>query len=907
VSQTREPTATPRQVEPLLTTKLFVPPLRPDRIPRSRLLQRLDAGLPSQGNGFARKLTLVSAPAGYGKTTLLAEWVARMEHPVAWLSVDDGDDDPVRFLAYLTAALTMVPRFTSPPDLPDPGVSGEATLTVLLNQAARLAAPVVLVLDDVHRITAPAVHDLLAFLLDNLPPTLHLVIATRADPPLPIARLRARGQLTEIRQTDLCFSHTEAAAFLRQSMALDLTPEDVAVLADRTEGWIAGLQMAAVSMRQRDDLGEFVRAFAGSHRYVMDYLMEEVLRRQPAELQTFLLQTSILDQLCGPLCDAVSSPQPRGGSQSVLEHLDQANLFVTPLDDRRTWYRYHRLFADLLQRQLTQRYPELIPDLHRRASTWYEDEALLPESIEHALAAGDFERAANLIEQIVEPLMMRSEVMTLRKWLDALPGPVLAQRPGLSAYHAWLLLLAGEPLCQVESRIDSVRADAGREFGQIQAARALIALFQGQADRVIPLTEAALKTLTDEGGFWHAVASWLHSLFQIPEAALRSEDATPLKQLIQSQLATQNVFLSVMGLCNLGELRLKQGRLHEAEKRFDQALTRATDREGQRVPIAGVPLTWLGELARERNELPTAEARLTEGIERISEWGPIAAIDGYLALARLRQAQGDHPGATAALDEADRLAVLFDATEMDDHMVAMARARIAALQGDFAAVERWVESRGLQALDPDELRLDAEIELHLRKYELAVLALARILERRPREALPFLEPLLDHVADKGRWGLGIEALALQAAAYHLLGETGPALTRLERALARAEPEGYVQLFVEIGEPMAQLLYQAAERDLFPEYAGRLLAAFPEPAEPTTVPPSTQPLIEPLSERELEVLSAIAAGLSNQETARRLYISERTVKWHASNIYGKLQVSNRTEAVAKARSLGILPK
>jgi LuxR family maltose regulon positive regulatory protein len=860
-----------------------------------------------QGGGFARKLTLVSAPAGYGKTTLLAEWVAGMEHPVAWLSLDEGDDDPARFLAYLTAALRSLPQFPPSPDLPDPGVSGETTLTVLLNQAARLNVPGILVLDDVHRITASAVHDLLAFLLEHLPPTLHLVIATRADPPLPIARLRARGQLTEIRQADLRFTHTEATAFLREAMALDVAREDVAVLADRTEGWIAGLQMAAVSMQQRHDLGDFVRAFAGSHRYVMDYLMEEVLERQSAETQTFLLQTSILERLSAPLCDAVCDPAPRAGSRSILERLDRRNLFVTPLDDRRIWYRYHRLFADLLQRQLAQRWPELIPQLHRRASAWYEEQDLVPESIGHALVAGDFERAATLIEGIVERLMMRSEVMTLRKWLDALPGPVLAQRPGLSAYHAWLLLLAGEPLRQVESRIESVRDEGGRESGQVQAARALIALFGGQIDRVVPLTEAALETLTVEGGFWYAVASWLHSLFEIPEAALRGEDATPLKQLIHSQLATQNVFLSVMGLCNLGELRLKQGRLREAEASFEEALARATDREGRRVPIAGVPLTWLGELARERNELSTAERQLTDGIDHIREWGPIAAIDGYLSLARLRQAQRDGPAAAAALEEAERLAVMFDATEMDDHMVAMVRARIAALQGDFAAVERWAESRGLHALDPADLQLDVVTELHLRKYELAVLALAWIWEGRPGEALRFLEPVLAHVTARGRWGLGIEILALQAAAYHLLGETGPALTRLERSLARAEPEGYVRLFVEIGEPMAQLLYQAAERDVFPEYAGRLLAAFPEPTPSPAAPQQSQSLIEPLSERELEVLAAVAEGLSNQETAQRLYISERTVKWHASNIYGKLQVRSRTEAVARARSLGILPR
>jgi len=952
VDQTRDTSTPSGQAEPLLTTKLYVPRPRRHRIVRSRLLQQLDDGVRANGDGFARKLTLVSAPAGYGKTTLLAEWVARMERPVAWLSLDEGDDDPVRFLAYLTAALRRLPQIPPSADLPTAAASGETVLTVLLNQVADLRKPVILVLDDVHRIGAPAVHDLLTFLVDNLPPTLHLVIATRADPPLPIARLRARGHLTEIRQADLRFTHAEASRFLREAMALDLAADDAAVLADRTEGWIAGLQMAAVSMQQRTDLKDFVRAFAGSHRYVMDYLLEEVLERRSEETQTFLLQTSILERLNAPLCDAVCDPAPHGGSQSVLEHLERTNLFVTPLDDGRRWYRYHRLFADLLRRHLAQRWPDLVPGLHRRASTWYEEQGLVAESIEHALTAAnrvtgdrladdwvadgrvaddqstgdrvadgrvagdpgtgaqsarDFERAATLIEGVAEGLMMRSELMTLRNWLDALPEPVLFERPRLCAYHAWLLLLGGESIRAVESRIGALRDHPDAASGQTDAVRAVIAVSQGRIDAVPALTERALETLTEDDGFWYSVAQWLRDVLQVSGDDPHAEDAAPLRRLVRTQLDSQNVLLAVIGLSNLGELRFKQGRLREAEEVFTRALDRATDVGGQRLPIAGEPLIWLGELARERNDLPAAEGYLVEGIERVCEWGPVAAMDGYLALARLRHAQGDAAGAIEAIEEAERLAVMFDATEMDDHMVAVCRARLAALEGDFRAVERWAEWRGLDSLDPDNLQLDATVELHLRKYELAVLGLAQIREGRPGDALPFLEPALSHVTSRGRWGLGIEMLALQAAAYSLLGQTAEALARLERALARAEPEGYVRLFVEMGEPMARLLYEAAQRGVFAEYAGRLLAAFPEPVEPATTPQQSQAMIEPLSERELEVLAAIAEGLSNQEAAQSLYISERTVKWHASNIYGKLQVSSRTEAVARARALGILPR
>jgi len=893
-------------MEPLLATKLYTPRPHPERVPRQRLIRRLDEGLPGPGGACGQKLTLVAAPAGYGKTTLLAQWVAQAACPVAWLSLDEGDDDPARFLAYLTAALERLPEFPPSPSANAPELSGERQLTALLNRANELPGPAVLVLDDFHRLSEPTVLRFAAQLLDHLPPTLAVIIATRADPALPIARLRASGQLTEIRQADLRFTCAEAAAFFQAATDFDLSEGHVAALTDRTEGWIAGLQMAAASLRHREDIGGFVRTFAGSHRYVMDYLLEEVLGRQPAEVQRFLLQTSILDRLKASLCDAVLLHPPPTGSQSVLEDLEQANLFVTPLDDHRIWYRYHRLFADLLHRQLSQRHPDIILELHSRASRWYESHEMLPDSIDHALSAEDFERSAMLIERVIEALIKRSELTTLRNWLGALPEEVLSRRPELCAYDAWLLLLGSEPVRKVESRIAALREHVGSDSGHLKAVRALVSISQGRVDGIDELADQALQTLTEEDGFWYSVAGWLQGLLRMSDGDLRDEDGEPLRRIVTSHLDSQNILLSVIGLCNLGELRVKQGRLREAERTFRRALNRAQDAAGERLPIAGEPLMWLGELARERNDLPAAERHLLDGLELVRRWGPVAAIEGYNALARLRQAQGDWTGSDEALDEASRLAVSFDATEMDDHLVALARGRIAALRGDVEAVERWAASRGLDSIDPNNLQIDATIELHLRKYELVVFGLARIMEGRPRVALTFLDPLLAQVTEKGRWGLGIEILALQAVALEMAGKTGEALRRLERALSRAEPEGYARVFIDIGDPMARLLYRAAQAGVCPEYAGRLLAAFPEPSVAAWAPRPQQPLIEPLSDRELEVLASIAEGLTNQETAQRLCISERTVKWHASNIYGKLQVGNRTEAVAKARSLGILP-
>ncbi len=889
----------------LLTTKLTVPAVRPKLVPRVWLLKRLTEGL-------HRKLTLISAPAGFGKTTLLSTWVGEdgahaCPRPVAWLSLDVGDNDPVRFLTYLTEALSRLSDFPCPSsDFPDSVASSEDYLTGLINRIGAMPLPAVLVLDDVHLLEAASVFDSLAFLLEYLPSSLHVVLSSRADPPLPIARYRAQGQLTEIRQADLRFTHEEAITFLTQVMGLALTIEDVSALEARTEGWIAGLQMAAVSLQHQDDLSRFVQAFAGSHRYVMDYLMEEVLQRQTPEIQRFLLHTSILELLTASLCDAVYPERYQGhtGAQSILEYLEQSNLFVVPLDDDRSRYRYHRLFADLLRRQLSQRYPDLIPELHLRASTWYEGQGLLPESIEHAVAARAFDRAAALVEQVSDSLLMRSEVSTLRRWLDALPEMTLAQWPGLCACHAWLLLIGGEPLRDVETRV-AVMERSECTSGRIQAVRALIALFQGQIASALRYIKTARTTLTEEDGFWYSITQWFWGLLTMSEHEVRREDARPLERLLQPHLNSQNVLLAVMGLCNLGELRIKQGRLREADALFARALAQAADARGEPLPIAGAPMIWLGELARERNDLASAEHSLTQGIELINDWGRIAAFDGYLALARVRYAQGDTTAAHKTLDKAANLAVTFDATEMDDHTVAMYRARIAALEGDCGVVTHWVRSRGLDLLDPDDLRLDETIPLHLRKYELSVFGLALILEGRPREALNLLAPLLNFVAAKGRWRLGIEALALQAVAYSMMGESDQALTCLDHAMARAEPEGYLRLFLELGEPMAKLLYKACRQGRHPAYAGHLLAAFSEP--PDSVPRSrlADPLIEPLSERELEVLGAIAEGLTNQEIAQRLYISERTVKWHASNLYGKLQVSNRTEATAKARMLGIL--
>jgi LuxR family maltose regulon positive regulatory protein len=965
---------------PLLQTKLYIPPPRPELVSRPRLIERLNAGL-------HRKLTLVSAPAGFGKTTLLSEWVAGCGRPVApgpprpartwgagtggtetgpglaqaaspsclpraeptgapsrdgagrtgWVSLDEGDNDPARFLAYLIAALQTVQADVGEAALaalqsPQPPPT-ETILTALINEIAALPGPpgdprgrpYILVLDDYHLITAQPIHDGLTFLLDHLSPNLHLVVATRADPPLPIARLRGRGQVTELRQSDLRFTTDEAAAFLNTHVGLNLSPDDVAALEARTEGWIAGLQMAALSMRGQNDVAGFIRAFTGSDRYILDYLVEEVLQRQPENIQTFLLQTSILNRLTGPLCDVIlsrgpqeqrnkgdfepSAPQLPGSSapgQEILEYLERNNLFVIPLDNERSWYRYHRLFADLLRRRLQQMQPDLAPTLHRRAAGWFEGNGLTAPAIEHMLRAGDFERAASLIEEITEATLMRSELATFLGWVDELPDEVVRDRPSLCVFQAWALLLAGRPLDAVEARLqDAARSETVDKTAPL---RALLALYRGQIPRASELSRRALERLPEDDLFLRDLATWILGLSHLVDGDLATSTHA-LDQVARMSHRAGNVMIAVMVLCNIAELRMQQGRLYQANDIYQQALEWATDEQGHLLPIAGEALMGLGNLFYQWNDLEAAARYLIQGIELTGRWGEVGAMDGYISLAHVRQAQGDVGGAREALQKAQQLALKTDVTELDDILVAAHQAHLWVAQGDLEAALRWLEERGL-TVDVARTELKATDSDNFfrrrrrRTAEYTTLIRVLLAQSRPDEALTVLMPLLV-IAE--RWGLNervIRFQILRALAFHAQDDMAQGMAAVERALSLAEPSGYVRIFLDEGEPMARLLYRAAECGIAPEYAGRLLAAFPA-WEPLDRDPQAE-IVEPLSERELDVLCLIAEGLSNQEIAQRLSISTRTVKWHTSNILGKLGVKNRTQAVAKARSLGVLP-
>jgi LuxR family maltose regulon positive regulatory protein len=877
---------------PILATKLYIPPSRRSLVLRPRLVERLNEGLAA-----GHRLTLVSAPAGFGKTTLVSDWVAGCGRPVAWLSLDEGDSEPSRFLTYLIAALqTVAPGIgdgllavLGSPQPPPP----ESTLTALLNELTTIPSDVVLVLDDYHVLDAQPVDDALAFLVAHLPPQVHLVIATREDPALPLARLRARGQLTELRGTDLRFTPDEAAAFLNQVMDLDLSTDEVGALEGRTEGWIAGLQLAAISLQGREDATGFIASFAGSHHFVLDYLVEEVLQRQSEPVQAFLLRTSILDRLCGPLCDAVLLDASAPG-QETLEYLDRANLFIVPLDSERRWYRYHHLFADLLRqrRQQSEVSSAAVDEDHLRASEWYEANGLEIEAFQHAAAGHDVERAERLIEGNGMPLHFRGALVPILRWLESLPTTLLDARPSLWVTYAQVLLSSGqntgiEPKLQAAERAlqDARTDDRTRDLvGRIAAVRAFLVWGPHQTETIIAQSRRALEYLhPDNLPFRTAAALSLGNAYVL--LGDRSGARQALTEVTAISAASGNTFYEILGSIGLGYIQELDNQLGLAAVAYRHAVELA----------AGLPIPFVCEahlgLARVHYQWNDLDAARQHGEQSFQLAQQIADTDRPVAcevlLARLALARGDAAGAAAILAEADR------ATRQHDFVLQVpevAAAQVLAFLrlGDVAAAAHVVQAHNLPL---------SQARVHLAQGD-------------PSRALAVLEPYRRQMAEKAWADQELMALVLLAVAFNAHGENDRAVELLVEALALSEPGGFIRIFVDEGAPMARLLYQALSQGVHPDYVRHVLAVFPasgrEQAVPSRAAAAPIGLAEPLSSRELEVLDLIAAGLTNQQIAARLYVSLHTVKSHARNIYAKLGVSSRTQAAAKGRVLGLLP-
>lgn len=921
----------PRGSLQLLETKLYRPRPRRNAVPRPRLLKQL-------GGWIESGLTIVSAPAGFGKSTLLAEWLADAfagstdERAAAWLSVDDADNDPARFWTYAIAALRRVAPDVGTEalgllDTPGhPSVPG-ALLTGLLNDLAGVDRELVLVIDDYHLIEAPAVHEGVAFVVANRPPNLHLILASRADPPLPLARLRARGELVEIRAADLRFSKEEASEYLTRVMNLPLSPEQVSTLEDRTEGWIAALQLAALSMRDRDDIAGFIAAFTGDERYIVDYLVEEVLENVPTDVRSFLLESSILSRMNASLADAVTA---LGGSRGMLDALDRTNLFLVPLDDHRRWFRYHHLFAEVLQARLSDERPDDVPGLHRRASAWFAEHGDQDAAIHHALAASDYELAARLIEEAIPAMGRDRREATLRAWMEALPAETFRTRPVLSLGFVGALLSTGE-LVGVEERLrdaerwgetDAAPGDLDQPVvadtaelrslpGSIAIYRSGLSLAQGDATATLHHARRALDLLETSDHYRRGAAAALEGLALWGQGDL--EGAYRGYDLSVASFRRSGHIADVLG-CTivLADIRLTQGRLSDALACYDDALQLALEQTQQ--VRRGIPDMHVGRatILYERDELEAAAAE----IELARAQGETAGLPKYryrsrLAQAELRQAQGDLADAVELLDQAERFFVADMAPVV--RPVPATRARVWVRQGRVDDALAWARSAGLSA--DDQLS-------YLREYEHVTLARALLAQhalRGDKQSLDDARALLDHLLDAaeagGRDGSVIETLALLALAHRAHGDIEDAVTALERALALAEPEGYVRLFVDEGAPIATLLEAVALRDPVSGYARRLLRRFPSfpsaavgdrgPAVAGAPRASASGPAEPLSEREREVLRLLATEMTGPEIARLLVVSLNTLRTHTKRIYTKLGVSNRRAAVLRAQQLGEL--
>jgi len=906
----------------ILATKLYIPAQRLQAVLRPRLIEKLNKGLP-------HKLTVISAPAGFGKTTLVSEWIASCGRPVAWLSLDEADHDPIRFLIYLISALQKITpnlgeevlqalQSLQPPPI-------ETILTTLLNEINTIQDNFIIVLDDYHMIDSNAVDHALTFIVEHQPQQMHLIITTREDPNLPLARLRVRNQLTEIRAEDLRFSPTEATEFLSQVMDLNLSSEEIATLETRTEGWIAGLQLAALSMQGHQDIPGFIQAFAGDHRYIVDYLVEEVLKRQPELTRNFLLQSAILDRFNGSLCDAVTSQK---GGKVRLEALERGNFFLIPMDDKHHWYRYHHLFADVLLMHLMTEQPDQIPTLHQRASAWYEQEGFSADAICHAFAAEDFERAANLVE-LAAPVMRKTrQEATLLGCLKALPEGLFLARPVLSIEYVGALLSNGESkgvevqMRNAERWLENLNEGHERpkdmivmneeEFqrlpGLIAMYRAAIALSRGDVVETMKYASEVLVLAQEDDYFMRGAASSMLGLAHWTRGDLESA-----YRIYSNGMAylRQNGYISdvIGGFVTLADIQITQGHLIEAKKSYEHGLQLATKPGAPTLRGAADMFVGLSEIYRERNDLHSALQQLLKSKQLGDLNGlPKNPYRSRVAMARLREIQGNLSEALDLLEEAEKF-YLSDFSP-NVHPIQALKVRIWIKQGEIEKAFVWAQERNLSA---------TEDVSYLREFE--QITFARILlyqyqhERTIQflqEALEMLNRLLRAADEGGRRGSVIEILILLSIVHQLRGEIPAAHTSLVRALKMAEPEGYMRVFLDEGSSLEKLIREVNKRRILPDYTRKLISAFETDQQsidnkfaPVSGSQKSSSLVEPLSQRELDILRLLKTDLSGPEIAQEFVIALSTVRTHSKSIYSKLNVNNRQGAVKRAIELGLI--
>ena len=889
-----------------LKTKLTIPPQRPNLVLRSRLLRQLDDGKLQHG------LVLISARAGSGKTTLISEWAHQQKYPVAWLSLDAGDNDLNRFTSYLTAALDSagIPMEPSTPAQLDMSAwpQVEIILSEIIAKITANSTSIIIILDDYHLIHNEWIHKAVEFLLEHQPPELLLFCITRIDPPLPLARLRVRNQLTEIRDSDLCFTTEETVQFFHKTMALDLPSESVTTLDERAEGWIAGLQLAAISAKghQLDgNLDSFIQAFGGTNRFILDYLMEEVLRQQPQSIQDFLLETAILERMCGDLCDAVrlggsEEALQRKNSQKIIEDLEQRNLFVIPLDDKRHWYRYHHLFADLLKSTLKQqKSKEQICILHHRACQWHQHEGNLEEAMSHAMVAQDYEQAALMIDENIAGMYSRSEVPVLLGWIEKLPEHIVRGRPWIDVHRANTLVISGHPdevgalLNDIEKRIKPDMPRSLELRGHIAAVRAYAANLSGDAQESIKLASQAKEYLPEEHPAGRGMAA-----YTLADTYFARDDTESAAQELEGMLRDgekpKQLMIIIPALCDLAAVKKTQGQLHRAKELYDRAYQWLEEMDGLNSRLRCAYEFGIADLFREWNELDAAYEHAMTGNEYRKRLGGYLMV-GDMALMRIHQARGDVESALEALHTAEQI--------MEVHQFQL------AISSEFktSRVIQWLAVGDVEMANrcAEELNGGTEREQ---------IALSRLMQAQGRvdEAQRFLNKQRELAEIGGRTGRLIEILCLQSIALSSQNKVNEAVANLLQALSLARPEGYIRTFIDLGEPIYDLLKQikiqntsakdyAAIMQIVEDYVLDLLKFFKQEKSEGR----SQNLISPLTDRELEVLQWLADGLSNKAIAGRLVVAPSTVKQHLKNIYGKLNAHNRTQAVSRGRELELL--
>jgi LuxR family maltose regulon positive regulatory protein len=915
--------------QPLISTKMFVPAPRFNRVYRPRLLNLL-------GQTSQYPLTLICAPAGYGKTTLLAEWIQNCResvktenahlhtnYKITWVSLDQDDNDPSRFLAYLLAALenTQPGIMTearlllgSPRALPS-----QALLSQIVNELQGLPFNLGLILDDYQSIHNPAVHEIITFLLDHQPDQLHLVISTRANPPLPLHRLRARNQLLDLRAKDLRFTYDETAAFLNDVMELSLLAEDIDTLENRTEGWIAGLQMAAISLQDLQDRSAFIHDFGGSHRFILEYLIEEILKRQSPETQSFLLQTSVLDRMCQPLCDALLGDSISG--EVKLEDLERANLFLSPLDEIGCWYRYHTLFADLLRARLKQVQPDLIPVLHKRASRWYEREGIPLETVKHALEANDLERAAHLLEVFTMDFMERGEMSLLLNYVHQLPDDILRNNPELTVQQAWLLAFSGQ-IEQVEpllTQLESQTLPDGHDhnyqeiLGNIAIIRGFMADFRGDMAAAVRLANKADELLPGNSLLARSVVHYVLGDAYYTEGDLELAEQE-YEKIQQIGSLSGNLWINEEAIFKIAQVKKLQGKLHAAFDLYEEVIASAKEKKFHNTASMAATYIGLSDLQREWNQLDAAQHAAMQAVRSMERW-PISIdlVNGYLSLSRTAIAQGHMDTAEEALKKADEYSRKGELFKLTWKNLDACRVRLWLAENDLVAVHHWLEHHQIDTWFAE--KSDTISTLEAMTVARAMIALDG---ERIDKAIRLLNQFTQSSRSAGQTALLIEFDTLLALAYRARGENQTALGFLNECLLLSQPEGYLRQFLNEGEIMKSMLEELRisvrgsdkkeESDLC-RYIDQILSAFPDVQgfHPNLMKhiPSALTLIEPLSDRELEVLDLVCKGFSNREIAEKLVVTLDTVKKHNSHIFSKLGVTNRVQAVLEARKWGLV--